>query len=215
MTVSGAPVPRVVVVATRNAGKLRELLPMFAEAGLVPRTLDEMGIAEEAGEDGLETADTFEGNALAKARHFHARTGHPTVADDSGLAVRALGGAPGVRSRRWSGRADLQGTALDAANNALLLERLAGADDRSARFVCAAAWVDGDREVVRIGECAGRIALAPSAGAHGFGYDPLFVSEELGATFAEADREAKSRVSHRARAFAALLAAMRGAASSA
>jgi XTP/dITP diphosphohydrolase len=213
--VSGPPAARVVLLATRNAGKLRELLPMFAEAGLVPRTLDDMGIVEDPGEAALETAETFEGNALAKARHFHARSGHPTVADDSGLAVSALGGAPGVRSRRWSGRADLHGAALDAANNALLLERLAGTADRRARFVCAAAWVDGGRELVRVGECAGRIALAPSAGGHGFGYDPLFVSDELGATFAEVDREAKSRVSHRARAFAALLAAVGGAGSSA
>ena len=201
----------VVLVATRNAGKLRELLPLFTAAGLVPRTLDDVGIVEEPGEESLETAETFEGNALAKARHFHRRSGLATIADDSGLAVDALGGAPGVRSRRWSGRADLQGAALDAANNALLLERLSGAYDRRARFVCAAAWVDGSREVVRRGECTGRIAHAPAAGTHGFGYDPLFVSEELGATFAEVDREAKSRVSHRARAFAALLAALRGA----
>ena len=202
---------RVVLVATRNAGKLRELLPLFAAAGLAPRTLDEAGIAEEPGEDALEVAETFEGNALAKARHFHRRSGIATIADDSGLAVDALGGAPGVRSRRWSGRSDLHGPALDAANNALLLERLSGVGDRRARFVCAAAWVDGEREVVRRGECTGRIAHAPAAGPHGFGYDPLFVSDELGATFAEVDREAKSRVSHRARAFGALLAALRGA----
>ena len=208
---AGSAEARTVVVATRNAGKLRELLPVFSDAGLVPRTLDELGILEEGSEDGLETAETFEGNALAKARHFHGRTGLPTVADDSGLAVDALGGEPGVRSRRWSGRADLHGAALDAANNALLLERLAGVADRRARFVCAAAWVAGGRELVRRGECVGRIALAPAAGVHGFGYDPLFVSDDLQRSFAEADRAAKARVSHRARAFAALLAAVRGA----
>ena len=209
MTERESTAPRIVVVATRNAGKLRELLPLFTQAGLAPRTLDEVGIAEEAGEDALETAATFEANALAKARHFHARCGYPTVADDSGLAVHALGGAPGVRSRRWSGRPDLEGAALDAANNALLLERLAGVEDRRARFVCAAAWVDDAREVVRLGECPGRIAARPSAGRHGFGYDPLFVSDELGATFAEVERAAKARVSHRARAFGALLGALR------
>lgn len=211
MMASGDAGTRVVLVATRNPGKLRELLPLFTEAGLVARTLDDAGIAQDAREDGLETAETFEGNALAKARYFHARSGHPTVADDSGLVVDALGGAPGVRSRRWSGRAELQGSALDAANNALLLERLSGVGDRRARFVCAAAWVDDEHEEVRRGECTGRIATTPTVGAHGFGYDPLFVSDELGATFAEVDREAKSRVSHRARAFAALLAAVRGA----
>ena len=202
---------RVVVVATRNAGKLRELLPLFTDAGLVPRTLDDAGLAEDPREDALESADTFQENALAKARYFHERCGLPTVADDSGLVVDALGGAPGVRSRRWSGLADVHGAALDAANNALLLERLAGVEDRRARFVCAAAWVGDGREVVRLGDCAGVIARAPAAGAHGFGYDPLFVSDELGATFAEVDRDAKARVSHRARAFAALLAALRGA----
>jgi XTP/dITP diphosphohydrolase len=203
--------PSRVVLATRNAGKLRELLPMFAAAGLEAVTLTDVGIAPAADEDALEMAETFEGNALAKARHFHRLTGLPTVADDSGLAVTALGGAPGVRSRRWSGRSDLEGAALDAANNALLLSRLEGVDDRRARFVCAAAWVDERQDVVRLGECAGRIAHEPTSGAHGFGYDPLFVADELQATFADVDREAKSRVSHRARAFRALLAAVRGA----
>ena len=201
----------VVVVATRNAGKLRELLPLFAAAGLAPRTLDDVGIPEDRGEDALESTDTFDGNALAQARHFHQPSGLATIADDSGLAVDALGGAPGVRSRRWSGRADLDGAALDTANNRLLLDRLAGVEDRRARFVCAAAWVDGTRELVRIGECSGRIAHAPSPGVHGFGYDPLFIADELGASFADVDREAKARVSHRARAFRALLAALAGA----
>ena len=199
---------RTVVVATRNAGKLRELLPLFERAGLVARTLEDVGIAPDAEEDAIESHATFEGNALAKARHFHRLSGLPTVADDSGLVVEALGGAPGVRSRRWSGRTDLEGGALDAANNALLLERLAGVEDRRARFVCAAAWVDDSREQVRLGECAGRIARTHAHGVHGFGYDPLFVADELGATFAEVDREAKSRVSHRARAIRALLAAI-------
>ena len=202
--------PRV-VVATRNAGKLRELLPLLERAGLEAVTLVEAGVEPDPAEEGIESADTFEENALAKARYFHARTGMPAIADDSGLSVDALGGAPGVRSRRWSGRLDLEGPALDAANNALLLERLGGVTDRGARFVCAAAFADGAREVVRVGECAGQIAHAPAAGAHGFGYDPLFVSTELGASFAEVDREAKSRVSHRARAFGALLAAIRAA----
>ena len=124
--------------------------------------------------------DTFEENALAKARYFHARTGRPTVADDSGLAVDALGGGPGVLSKRWSGRADLAGQALDDENNRLLLERLRGVDGPRARYVCAAAFVDGRREVVCRGEVHGSI-VDEARGAHGFGYDPYFVSSEIGA----------------------------------
>ena len=202
---------REVVVATRNAGKVRELVPLFERAGWTPRTLDDVGVASTGDEDAVEAHDSFEANALAKARHYHRACGLPVVADDSGLVVDALGGEPGVRSKRWSGRLDLEGAALDAANNTLLLRRLEGVDDRRARFVCAAAWVDGAREVVRLGECAGRIGRAPSDGGHGFGYDPLFVSDELGATFAEVDRAAKAQVSHRARAIRALLAAVHGA----
>lgn len=199
---------RPLVLATRSAGKLRELVPLFAASGWDARTLADAGLVETPEEDALEVHATFEQNALAKARWFHARTGLPTVADDSGLAVEALGGAPGVRSKRWAERPELAGHALDAANNALLLERLAGVADRRARFVCAAAFVDGAREVVRLGECAGRILLAPVDGGHGFGYDPLFESDELGASFAAVSREEKGRVSHRARAFRALLASL-------
>ena len=202
---------QVVVVATRNPGKVRELVPLFTQAGWSPRTLDEAGVAPTGDEDALEIHETFEENALAKARYYHRATGLPVVADDSGLVVALLGGEPGVRSKRWSGRDDLEAAALDAANNAKLLRRLEGVEDRRARFVCAAAWVDGTRQVVRLGECAGRIARAPTAGGHGFGYDPLFVSDELGASFAEVAREEKARVSHRARAFRALVAAVRGA----
>lgn len=177
---------------------------MFREAGLDIRDLGEAGIAETADEEGLESGDTFEENALLKARHFHRRSGLPTVADDSGLEVVALGGAPGVRSKRWSGRPDLEGQALDDANNALLLERLAGHADRRARYVCAAALVDGARELVTRGEARGRITRSPR-GAGGFGYDPYFESDELGRTFAELTLAEKGEVSHRGRAFAALL----------
>ena len=116
----------------------------------------------------------------------------------------ALGGAPGVLSKRWSGRADLSGQALDDENNRLLLERLTGVANRSARYVCAAAFVDATRELVSRGETAGRIIDAPR-GEHGFGYDPYFFSPELERTFGEATREEKERVSHRGRAFRALL----------
>lgn len=196
------------VLATRNAGKLRELRPLFGNAGVEVIDLQEAGVPESAEEAALECFETFEQNALAKARWFAERVnGLPVVADDSGLEVLALGGAPGVRSKRWSGRTDVRGAALDAANNALLIERLRGESDRRARFVCAAAWRDGTRELVVRGEVAGTIVKEGAArGAHGFGYDPLFRADELGMTLAEATVVEKQAVSHRGRAFAVLLA---------
>lgn len=198
---------RRVLLATRSAGKLRELRPLFAERGLVVIDLTEAGIAETPAEDGLEAFETFEENALAKGRYFAALSGLPVAADDSGIEVRALSGQPGVRSKRWSERPDLTGQALDDANNRLLLARLDGAADRSARYVCAAAFVDGDREVVRRGEVRG-VVVRDARGANGFGYDPFFVSDELGKTFGEASIAEKASVSHRARAFRALLDAI-------
>lgn len=199
-----------VLLATRNAGKLRELRPLFERAGFTVVDLVEHGIEEEAAEEDLERHDTFEENALAKARYFYEVSGGiATVADDSGLAVAALGGAPGVRSRRWSGRSELAGRALDEANNAKLMNALAGASTRSAKYVCAAAFVGLDGELVRIGETAG-VVLEAGRGSGGFGYDPYFASEELGGrTFAEVSGEEKERVSHRGRAFRALLDALR------
>lgn len=192
------------ILATRSAGKLRELKPLFAARGLAVIDLAEAGVAELPDEDAVEAFDTFEANALAKARYFHAKTGKPAIADDSGIAVVGLGGAPGVRSKRWSGRTDLSGQALDDENNRLLLERLRGTSDRRAYYVCAAAYVDGAGELVARGEVHGRIIEAPR-GVGGFGYDPYFFADELGETFGEASREAKERVSHRGRAFRALL----------
>jgi XTP/dITP diphosphohydrolase len=194
-----------ILLGTRSDGKLRELRPLFAGVGMRVVSLDEIGLAETADEDALECHDTFEANALAKARYFAARSGGmPTVADDSGLVVSALDGEPGVRSKRWSGSAAV-GRELDAANNALLQQRLGGVVDRSARFVCAAALVYGGREVVCRGETLGHILDEP-AGAGGFGYDPYFLSTDLGVSFAVASIAEKERVSHRGRAFAALVA---------
>ena len=196
------------LLATRSAGKLRELLPLCAARGIEALGLEAAGIVESRVEDELEMLDTFEGNALAKARHFFEQTGIPTAADDSGLVVPALGGQPGVKSKRWSGRPDLSGRALDEENNRLLIERLRGVADRRAYYVCAAAYVDGNREIVRRGEVHGRIVDVPR-GDQGFGYDPYFEAEELnGRTFGEASREEKETVSHRARAFGALLDAI-------
>lgn len=199
------------VLATRNAGKLRELRPLFADAGIRVIDLGEAGIAESPEEEAVEAFETFEENALAKARWFSARAnGLPVVADDSGLEVAALRGEPGVRSRRWSGRTDLSGKELDAANNALLLRRMEGVLDRRARFVCAAAWCDGPRELVVRGEVDGEIVTADEVGGvHGFGYDPLFRARELGMTLGEATVAEKQSVSHRGRAFTELVKALR------
>lgn len=196
-----------VLLATRSAGKLHELQPLFTAAGFTIRSLADERIDGSSDEDVIEAFDTFGENALAKARYFHALYGGPVVADDSGLVVEGLGGVPGVRSKRWSGRNDLFGRALDEANNAKLLASLRGVADRRARYVCAAAYVDDARELVRLGETAG-VIVDKARGGHGFGYDPYFLSSELGVTFGEATRESKEDVSHRGRAFRALIDAL-------
>lgn len=196
------------VLATRSPGKLRELKPLFAAAGFVVIDLDEAGAAAAAEEEAVEVFDSFEANALAKARYFHRRLGQPVVADDSGLEVLALGGAPGVRSKRWSGRDDLRGQALDDANNARLLAELQAVEDRRARYVCAAAYTDGARELVVRGATQGTI-LREAQGSGGFGYDPWFFSTELARSFGVASREEKEGVSHRGRAMRALIAQLR------
>jgi XTP/dITP diphosphohydrolase len=195
-----------VVVATRNRGKLRELVPLLAEAGgelhLELCTIDDVAPDAELREDG----SSFEENALAKARQAAAATGLPALADDSGLEVDALGGAPGVHSARYAGPG-----ATDGANNDKLLEALRDvpAEARGARFRCVAAFVDPARglELVRAGACAGRV-LAEPRGTGGFGYDPLFLVSTRGLTMAELALDEKNRLSHRAAAFRALAAAL-------
>ncbi|MEO7966399.1 MAG: non-canonical purine NTP pyrophosphatase [Gemmatimonadaceae bacterium] len=196
------------LVATRSIGKLRELRDILAKSDFSLLDLNEAGIQETAHEGAIECFERFEENSLAKARHFYALSGITTVADDSGLSVGALGGRPGVRSKRYSERPDLSGRALDDANNALLLRELENHQNRSARYVCAAAFIDDDGELVTRGECEGTILDVPR-GSGGFGYDPYFLSTELGQTLAEVSRDAKAVVSHRARAFRALLLALR------
>jgi XTP/dITP diphosphohydrolase len=193
------------LLATRSLGKLYELRPMFSAAGLEVIDLDAAGIAESEDEAGLEEFETFEENALSKAKYFRGRSGLVTIADDSGLEVQALGGAPGVRTKRWSGRTDLEGRALDVANNEFLLRKLEGSASRRARYVCVAALVDGSGDRTFRGETEGEILEAPR-GDGGFGYDPLFLSSDLGITFAEAERAVKERSSHRGRAFSQLIA---------
>ncbi len=207
--------PRV-LLATRSAGKLRELREIFSSFGLEAVDLSAIGIAESEAEDGLERYETFEDNALAKARYFFDLSGGlPTFGDDSGMCVDALGGEPGVYSKRWSGRADLTGKSLDAANNAKLVARMQDALRRDpahhtdrGRYVCVAAFKDSAGEVLRRGEIEGRVLTNPR-GSGGFGYDPYFEAPDLGGTFAESTIENTAASSHRARAFRVLLNALR------
>ena len=184
------------LLATRNAGKLVELQRMLAAFEVV-------GLADVPEfPDAPETGATFAENALAKARDAAAATGLVSVADDSGLAVDALNGMPGVLSARWSGR-----HGDDRANLDLLLGQLTDVPDerRGAAFVCAAALVvPGGPETVVHGEWRGRIVRAPR-GSNGFGYDPVFVPEGEERTSAELSAAEKDAASHSARALAALL----------
>jgi XTP/dITP diphosphohydrolase len=199
-----------VLVATRSAGKQKEVRRLLADSGLDIVFPEDLSLFEDSAEELLENSDSFRSNARAKAEHFAKRSGLPTVADDSGLEVFYLGGAPGTRSKRWAGETGTA-SAVDAANNAELVRRLAGAPEvkRGARYRCALVLVRkvGALPEVFEGECAGRILEAP-AGSAGFGYDPYFFSADLGKSFGEATDEEKDAVSHRGRAFAALRTAL-------
>ncbi|WP_232664794.1 RdgB/HAM1 family non-canonical purine NTP pyrophosphatase [Pseudonocardia sp. TRM90224] len=196
--------PRV-LLATRNSGKLVELKRMVAGSAI--DGLQIVGLTDvPAFPEAPETGATFAENALAKARDAADATGLPSVADDSGLAVDALNGMPGVLSARWSGR-----HGDDLANLELLLAQLGDTPDdrRGAAFVCAAALVvPGGAETVVHGEWPGRIIRA-SRGTNGFGYDPIFVPEGEDRTSAELDPDEKDAASHRGRAMRALLPHLR------
>lgn len=203
---NAGPDVRPLVLATRSVGKIRELTALCRAHSIAVETLDALGIGEEEAEDGIECHDTFAANAEAKARWFAARLPDRAIlAEDSGLVVDALGGAPGVRSKRWAGTA-ATGAALDAANNAALIGALEKASDRRARYVCVAVCVAGG-ETWRGEGCVEGVITRAARGTGGFGYDPYFESSELGVTFGEARAEEKARVSHRARAVARVLAA--------
>lgn len=185
-----------VVLASRNAGKVRELGALLAGLGLELVGLDAFGELPDVVED----RDTFRGNALKKAEEVASATGRPTLADDSGLEVDALGGRPGVLSARYAGE-----PSDDVANNHKLLRELAGTPDaqRTARFRCVLALVDptgalADEPVFAEGTLEGRIGTAPRGGG-GFGYDPLFVLPD-GRTTAELDPADKNAISHRGQA---------------
>lgn len=203
---SEALAPAPLVLATRSAGKIRELTALFAAEGIAVETLDALGIAEEAAEDGIECFDTFEANAEAKAHWFATRLpGRVVFAEDSGLVVDALQGAPGVHSKRWA-QVMASGRALEEGNNAALLRALEGVRDRAARYRCVAVCVSASATWRGEGRVEGRIRTA-AQGEGGFGYDPYFESVELGKTFGLASAAEKAGVSHRARAVRALLAA--------
>jgi XTP/dITP diphosphohydrolase len=193
------------LVATRSPGKAREIRELFAGLPFDLSFPADRFLERLPDEADLESGASYVENAVAKARYFATRSGLPTVADDSGIEVDALEGAPGSRSARWSG---VEGPGADAANNRLLLDRLAGLPEerRTARYRCVVAFLSVPSGVPEIVEatCEGFILPEPR-GDGGFGYDPLFYSTELQMTFGEAPQGAKHRVSHRGRAFRALI----------
>ena len=204
------------LVATRSAHKMEEIRQILADMpALEVLSLDDAGVEPSPEEERLEPHDTFLENARSKARYFQRRTGLPTVADDSGLEVDALGGRPGVRSKRFAqddGAADqvLDGQPRDDANNRHLVRLLADVppEDRTARYVCVVVLLDGEREVAVRGEAEGRV-VDEARGCGGFGYDPHILVPELESTYAELDAEAKNARSHRGRAFRALAERLR------
>ena len=192
------------VAATGNPGKLAEIERLLAGLGWEVVAQSAFGV-EPPPEDGL----TFVENAILKARHAAERSGRPALADDSGIVVDALGGAPGVRSARYAGE-----ECNDAANNEKLVRALAGVptERRGARFECAVVWMRGPRDPVPLiarGTWPGRVLEAPR-GAGGFGYDPLFVDLATGRSAAELEPARKDALSHRGQALRALRAKLAG-----
>lgn len=202
------------ILASNNAKKLVELQHLLGAGAVVLVSQGAVGIGE-AEEPHL----SFVENALAKARHAASVSGLPAIADDSGLCVDALGGAPGVPSAVYAGVVSVQGDretqrrSQDAANNALLLERMRGVSDRQARFVCtlvALRHADDPEPLISFGRWHGSLLTAPRGGG-GFGYDPLFAIDAEGCTAAELSPEQRNRISHRALAAAQMRALMRDA----
>ena len=185
------------VVATHNKGKFQEFSTLLAPANWRLLSLDDLGIEDEP----AETGTSFAENARIKAVGYSRQTEYPVLADDSGLEVAALGGRPGLRSARYGG----PGASDRDRIHRLLLELARVPGPRQARFVCALALAKHGALIMEAeGECRGEIAL-DARGTKGFGYDPVFLFPELGRTYAELEPGEKNRVSHRARAVAALL----------
>jgi XTP/dITP diphosphohydrolase len=195
-----------ILAATRSVGKQREIRRILGPSGLEVVFPDDIWLRESSAGDPLEQGDSFESNARQKAEYFARLSSMPTFADDSGLEVFSLGGAPGVHSKRWAA-ASGSDAEIDAANNAELLRRLADAPEskRLARYRCVLFYLPAYGAVPTIcqGDCTGWILDAPR-GTNGFGYDPYFFSDELGKTFGQATDEEKDGVSHRGRALRAL-----------
>ncbi len=193
--------PTRIVFASSNRGKLREVARLLEDLGVEVIPQSELGV-----DDAEETGTTFAENSLIKARHAARATGLPAIADDSGLAVEALGGAPGVYSARYSGPG-----ASDAANIDKLLAELDGvpASERGAAFHCVATFVDPATGAAVVGEgrWQGRI-LTRRQGDGGFGYDPVFFDPAAGKSAAEFGADEKNRASHRGQALRALVAAL-------
>jgi XTP/dITP diphosphohydrolase len=184
------------VLATHNAHKVEELRSILGPM------LDGLELVAYDGPEPVEDGETFEDNALIKARAAAAHTGLPAIADDSGIAVTALDGEPGIHSARYAG------TRKDADNVALLLANMERVTNRSAHFVCAAAFVHGETECVVRGEWYGTV-LKEVAGENGFGYDPVFRPKDFDVSSAELTPEQKNAISHRARAFRGLMPVVR------
>jgi XTP/dITP diphosphohydrolase len=189
------------VVASHNQGKVREIKELLAPFGIETKGAAELGLPEPE-----ETETTFAGNAALKARAAANASGLPALADDSGLAVAALGGAPGIYSARWAGDAKDFGFAMQRVERELQEK---GTRDFSAKFVCALALMEPGREPeIFEGEVHGHLVFPPR-GTRGFGYDPIFVADGMSETFGEIDPVEKHAMSHRARAFAKLVAALK------
>ena len=194
------------VIASNNAGKLAELSAILGPFGFETVPQDALGVPEAE-----EPHHTFVENALAKARHCARQTGLAALADDSGLCVAALGGAPGVHSAYYAGRHGSR-EQRDRANNALLVESLAGAEDRSAHYYCVMVLMrnhDDPEPLIAEGRWHGEIVAMPR-GTGGFGYDAHFLLPGPGLTAAELPAAEKNRLSHRAQAAARLVARLRG-----
>ncbi|QAV71450.1 RdgB/HAM1 family non-canonical purine NTP pyrophosphatase [Salinibacterium sp. UTAS2018] len=188
-----------IVLATHNAHKVAELRRILGPA------LDGLELVAYDGPEPVEDGDTFQANALIKARAAAAHTGLPALADDSGICVDALGGAPGIHSARYAG------TRNDTDNLQLLLSNMEGVDDRAAQFACAAAFVipgDQSREFVELALWPGTVARERS-GSEGFGYDPIFCPDGQPGTSADLTSDQKDALSHRAQAFAAIMPVVR------
>lgn len=189
------------VIASNNPGKLREIGQILAPLGIEVIPQSGLGISEAD-----EPHSTFVENALAKARHAASRSGLPALADDSGICVDALGGAPGVFSARFAGE-----PRSDERNNRKLVQLIGPEKDRSAHYYCVIVLMrhgDDPQPLIAEGEWHGTILTAPR-GSGGFGYDPLFLDPRSGKTGAELSATQKNRVSHRGKALAALLARLR------